>query len=118
MTKMKPSKMAFALVLHTTLTARQVCLAAGGDHIATDDGAERNVDILRNHSAPRKLDSITQEAARILQFRLTGQTVDGYIVEFDLQQSKAASKMRTGAGFFEAPAPSSVCRTRRFRAIG
>ena len=71
MTEMEPPKRAAALVVHMNSTARQVCLAVAGDHIAKNNGAEHVVN------------TIYREVARFLQFRRTGQTTDENIAEFD-----------------------------------
>ena len=55
-------------------------------------------EISRNYMAPRAADSIYQEVARFAKFRRGGQTVDGYIAEYDLLQRKAGPKMMMGAG--------------------
>ena len=55
--------------------------------------------------APDKVHSINQGVGRFLQFRRAGQTIDGYIVEFDLLRRKAEPGMQIGGGFPEACVP-------------
>ena len=59
MTEMEPPKRAAALVVHMNSTARQVCLAVAGDHIAKNNGAEHVVNTLRDYFAPATADSIS-----------------------------------------------------------
>ena len=73
-----PSKRAAALILQVETVARQVCLAAGSDSVANNDGAEQILGILKDYFAPDAVDSAFQEVARFLQFKRTDQTMDVY----------------------------------------
>ena len=77
MTRLDPSKRVAASILPMHSAARQVCLPAGGDHLDRNDGAIIVLDALKNYFAPEAAVSIYQEVVRCLQYRRTGQTIDG-----------------------------------------
>ena len=72
MTHLEPSKRTAALIMHTNLVARQVCMPAGGDHQKSNDGASRILGILGNYFAPEAADSIYQKVARLLHYPRMG----------------------------------------------
>ena len=92
---------AAALVLRVNSVARQV----GGDHLDSNDGVLRRLDILKNYLASEAVGPIYREVACVLQYRRTAESIDEDIVEFDLLRHKAESKMEMGAGFPEALVP-------------
>ena len=53
----------------------------------------------RSRFAPEAADASRQQVMRFTNYRRTDQSIDEYIVEFDLLRRKAESKMEVGAGF-------------------
>ena len=77
MTNMELSDRAAVLVLQQNSSARQVCSAAAGDHIANNGRVEHIADTPGNHFGPETVDAIYQEAARFLQFHRTARAIEG-----------------------------------------
>ena len=61
------------------------------------DGTEKILDLLREYFEPEAADSAYREVVRFSQLKRTGQTTDGFLVEFDFLCRKAESRMQ-GAG--------------------
>ena len=79
--------------------ARQACVTVGKDHVANDDGVRHVLRILRERSAPDAIDAINQEVAKFLNFTRTGQTIDAYLIDFDVLREKSEAPMVMGNGF-------------------
>ena len=60
-------------------------------------GVARILEILRSYFAPEAADATRQQVARFLNY----QSIDEYVVEYDLLRRRAESKMEMGAGFPE-----------------
>ena len=89
------------LLLHMSDVARKVCMRVGKDVIGNSDGAEQILKISRECYAPDDIDIIFQDVAKFMYFRRLAQTMDTYLVEFDMLRLKAESRMLMGAGFPE-----------------
>ena len=83
-----PSRRAAHLLLH-----------CGKDLIANQDGAQQILRILRERFAPDAIDAIIQEVAKFMNFKRADQTMDVYLLEFDVLREKAQAQMATGGGF-------------------
>ena len=81
---MGPAKKAAHLLLHMSYVARKVCLPAGRDVIGNSDGAEQILKIPRERFAPDAIDSISQDMAKFMDFKRTGQTLGAYVMELEM----------------------------------
>ena len=70
-------------------TPRQVWLAEGSDISRHGDGATRIVDMSRNYFAPEAADAIRQQVAQFVTYRVSGQSIYGYIAECGLLEWRA-----------------------------
>ena len=89
------------LISHMRPAPRQVCLAEGSDILDHIDGVSKILIILRNYFAPEAVDAIQQQVMRFMRFRRADQSIEDYIMEFDLLRREAAPRMKIGAGFPE-----------------
>ena len=90
--------------------ARQVRSVARVDHLAKSDGVGRIVCILENYFARETVTSISQEAARSLQFRRADRTVGRFVAEYNPPRRTAEFEVQMGAGSPEAFVPVMCTR--------
>ena len=77
MTHLEPAERAAALISQLNSAARQVWLAAGGDHLDSSDGAAYISGALKNCLSPEAAGLIYREVVRSLRYRRTDRTIDG-----------------------------------------
>ena len=99
---MDPEKKAAHLLRHMSDVARKVCLNAGRREIGNLDGVGQISRISRERFAPGAIDSISQDMEKFLYFTRTEQTMDTYIMEFEMLRGKAESRLLLGSGFLNA----------------
>ena len=71
------------------------------------DGAAQIPNVLRGHFAPDAADAVYQEGVRILRFK-RDQSMEVFLVGFDVLRQEAYPRMQLGGGFHEAVA-SVLC---------
>ena len=99
---MDPEKKAAHLLRHMSDVARKVRLNAGRREIGNLDGVGQISRISRERFAPDAIDSISQDMEKFLYFTRTEQTMDTYIMEFEMLRGKAESRLLLGSGFLNA----------------
>ena len=116
MANMEPSKTAAAPVLHTNSTARRVCLAAAGDHLATNDGLERIADTSSNYFGLKQWIRYTRWWSAPCDFLGRAKPSTGILWNLIYYDAKLNPICKW---VWDTPRPSPPhygCRTRRFRA--
>ena len=63
-------------------------MTVGEDYIANDGGAHQILRILRERFAPGAIGAIYEEVAKFTDFKRTDQTMDVYLIEFDMLREK------------------------------
>ena len=99
---MDPEKKAAHLLRHMSDVAGKVRLNAGRREIGNLDGVGQISRISRERFAPDAIDSISQDMEKFLYFTRTEQTMDTYIMEFEMLRGKAESRLLLGPGFLNA----------------
>ena len=94
--------------------ALQVRSAAGSGFVANNDGAERILSILKDFSAPAAVDSVYEKVASFLQFKRTDETIDVYLLGFDMRRREPESKMHMAGAFRKHPCRFHERKTPRF----
>ena len=61
----------------------------GQDVIGNSDGAEQILEISRERFAPDAVDSVSRDVAKFMYFKLSGQIMGTYLLEFDMLRQKA-----------------------------
>ena len=87
------------LLLHMTDIERNVCMSVGKDHIGNSVRPQQISRTLRGRFAPDATDAIYQDVAKFMNFKRVDQTVDTYLMEFDVMREKAEARMGMGHGF-------------------
>ena len=98
-TTLGPDKKAAHLLLRKSDAARKVGVRAGKDVVGNLDRAEQILKISRERFAPDAIDSIFRDVVKFMYFKRLGQTMDTYLLDFDMLRRKAESRMLIGAGF-------------------
>ena len=106
----EPRKLAANLLLRMTDVAQKVCMEAGKVHIRNIVGAQQISRIPRERFAPGAIGAIFQDVVKFMNFKRGDQSVDTYLMEFDVTRMEAEARMLMGGGFPDEFA--SVPRTR------
>ena len=88
-----PAQRASQLVLHMEPFARQICLQSGGDSFM--DGVEvvEVLQVLKQYFSPDASDHVYQDVWKFLHHKRTDQTMERFLLEFDLLRTKAERKI-------------------------
>ena len=70
---------------------REVCVTAGKDDVSNFGGAQQTSRISRERFAQDATASIGQDVAKFTNFRRIDQTMDTYLMEFDMIREQAES---------------------------
>ena len=88
-TKSRASKRAAALILQIGSAARQVRTSAGSEILRSSDGSDQILNISRKYFAPGAADAVFQKAASPLLMEGAGQTMDAFLLEFDVRRRQS-----------------------------
>ena len=98
-TDIPPDRRASQLVLHMEPFARQICLQNGGDSFMDGVAVIEVMQVLKQYFLPDASDHVYQEVWKFLHHKRTDQTMERFLLEFDLLRTKAERKIQTGFRF-------------------
>ena len=98
-TEVHPAQRASRLVLHMTPFARQICLQNGGDTFMDGVEVAEVLQELKQYFSPGASDHVYQDVWEFIHHKKTDQTMERFLLEFDLLRSKAERKIQTGFQF-------------------
>ena len=88
--------------------AREVCTASGNGRLVDTEGAAGSSQVLHDYFALEATHSIRQEFVRPQQCKRASQTVDEYLVRFDLPRRKPGARAQAG-GLYPGTSVSVLC---------
>ena len=101
-TDIPAGRRASQLVLHMEPFARQVCLQNGGDSFMEGVAATEVLQVLKQYFLPDASDHVYQDVWKFLHHKRTDQTMERFLLEFDLLRNKAERKIQVGFRFPDA----------------
>ena len=85
-------------------------MAAGSFRIENNDGVTQILRILKDHFAPEAIDAVFKDVGKFEKFKRTDQSLDTYLLEFEVLRHKAEARMEMGSGFPEEHAAFLVMK--------
>ena len=98
-TDIPEDRRASQLVLHMEPFARQVCLQNGGDSFMEGVAVTEVLQVLKQYFLPDASDHVYQDVWKFLHHKRTDQTMERFLLEFDLLRAKAERKIQVGFRF-------------------
>ena len=98
-TEIQPDRRASQLVLHMEPFARQICLQSGGDSFMDGVAAMEVLQVLKQYFLPDASGHVYQDVWKFLHHKRTDQTMERFLLEFDLLRTKAEREIQRGFQF-------------------
>ena len=98
-TDIPADRRASQLVLHMEPLARQICLQNGGDSFMDGVNVAEVLQELKQYFSPDASDHVHQDVWKFLHHKRTDQTMERFLLEFDLLRTKAERKIQIGFRF-------------------